>query len=196
MRTAPLLLLAAVLAVPPPAGAAGGEEQDGGSQAAAPWGPLGTSRIYSVGWLADSETDGTEPRGPALLYGVRDEGGHCNCQFEAWLAAQSDEGQRVIGIGGEATRFLGFGRGPVRFGPRLTLGLEHRRRDPDAGLAGFLGIGLEAGTWIGRRALVAVTFDREIGFPADSRNQFQVLIRLAGPYGRPPRGGKPSGAGG
>jgi hypothetical protein len=139
-----------------------------------------------VGWLADSETDGTEPRGPALLYGVRDEAGHCNCQFEAWLAAQSDEGQRVIGVGGEATRFLGFGRGPVRFGPRLTLGLEHRRRDPDAGLAGFLGVGLEVGTWIGRRALVAVSFDREIGFPADSRNQLQVLFRLARPYGRRP----------
>ncbi len=145
------------------------------------WGPYGVSRVFSVARVGEDDADGVDLRGLNLGYGVRDQSGECNCGLGAWLAVQSGHGQRVIGLGGEYIRLL-LGTQRVPFAGRASLGVEDRRRDPQSGLVGVVGLGFELGYWPWKSTHFAITFDRDFGFPAYTRNVVGVFFRLARPY--------------
>src|SRR6185295_2921670 len=69
--------------------------------------------------------------------------------------------------------------GPIRLTPQFRLGGEYRSDPPDDGLAGLAGIGFEVGFWLGRSLQVAVSWDRDFGFPSGTRNLSEVAIRWA-----------------
>jgi len=147
------------------------------------WGPYGVSRIFAATRVAEDDADGVTLRGLILGYGVRDQSGECNCGLGAWLAVQSGHGQRVIGVGGEYVRLL-LGTQRVPFAGRASLGVEDRRHNPHSGLVGFVGLGFELGFWPWKSIQFAITFDRDFGFPAYTRNVVGVVFRLATPYAR------------
>ena len=148
------------------------------------WGMRGVSRMFSIGRITEDDADGGTLRGGDFSYGVRDQSGECNCSVGAWISAQSGDGQRVVGVGGEFTRqLLGTQRFP--FSGRTSVGLEQRRLDPHSGKAGILGLGFELGFWPARSVQFAVTLDRKFGPSSYTRNELGFAFRWARPYKRP-----------
>lgn len=143
------------------------------------WGPHAESRIYGLAYVEEDEPDGTRLRGVSLLWSSWDETVDFNGGLGGYLSWQDGGQQTIWGGGFEATWLPWVPQAPVRFGPRLRLGLEHRRIAPDDGLGGLAAAGLELGFWIGDRFQIAVIADREWPFHAAARTQIGISLRYA-----------------
>jgi len=143
------------------------------------WGPHAESRIYGLAYVEEEEPDGTRLQGVSLLWSNWDETVDFNGGLGWYLSWQEGGQQTIWGGGFEATWLPWVPQAPVRFGPRLRLGLEHRRSAPDDGLGGMAAVGLELGVWIGDRFQIVVIADREWPFHADARTQLGISLRYA-----------------
>jgi hypothetical protein len=94
-----------------------------------------------------------------------------------WLSARRGDEQRVIGAGVTAGYFMTY-VGPFRIYPHAKIGLEHRRRAPHDGFGGLAGVGVEVAFWAGEHWQIAVTADRNFGFPSGTRNQVGIALRF------------------
>jgi hypothetical protein len=182
----PALLLLACL----PFGAAGAVDEEDAVPAADSrvlemarpryeWGPHAVSRIYGLSYVEEDEPDGSDLRGLGLLWSSWDETVTMSGGLGWWLAWQEGEGQTIWDGGFEMTWLPWVPHGPVRFGPRLRIGLQHRSEEPDAGLSGIAAAGLELAVWLGDRFQVAVMADQEWPFEAGDRTQVGFSLRYA-----------------
>ncbi len=143
------------------------------------WGPHAESRIYGLSYVEEDEPDGTRLQGISLLWSSWDETVDFSGGLGWWVAWQDGGRQTIYSGGFEATWLPWVPQAPVRFGPRLRLGLEHRRSDPDDGFGGLAAAGVELAFWIGDSLQIAVIADREWPFRAEDRTQFGVALRFA-----------------
>lgn len=144
------------------------------------WGPHAVSRIYGLAYVEEDDEPGdTRLRGVRLLWSSWDE----TVDFSGglgWYFSWQDGGRQTIWGGGfEMTWLPWVPVAPVRFGPRVRLGLQQRDVPPDDGLGGMAAAGLELGVWIGDHLQVALIADREWPFHAQARTQFGFSLRYA-----------------
>lgn len=144
------------------------------------WGPHAVSRIYGLAYIEEDEPDhGPTLRGVSLLWSSWDETVDLSGGL-GWYLSWQEGGDRTIWSGGfEMTWLPWVPAAPVRFGPRLRLGLEHRDSAPDEGTAGVAAAGLELAFWMSDSIQLALCGDYEWPFQADSRAQFGVGLRFA-----------------
>jgi len=140
---------------------------------------LGT---VAVAWIQEDDPNGERLHGIRLEAGSWDETAD---EFKLaggfWLSGQHGGSQRVFD-GGLNIGWVFCRIGPVRVVlPQVKAGLEHRRRPPHDGFGGVLGVGIDAGIWIARRAELAVVLAREFEFPAGTRNQIAFVFRWGSP---------------
>ena len=95
-----------------------------------------------------------------------------------YLGKKEGREQDVIDLGVELS-LMNIAAGPVRFGPRFRLGLEHRDSEPHRGTGGVGAVGFQIAVWLGRRIQIAVLWDREFGFESGTRNQLAFSFRFA-----------------
>jgi len=144
------------------------------------WGPHAESRIYGLAYVEEEDEPGnTRLRGVSLLWSNWDETVDFNGGLGWYLSWQDGDRQTIWGGGFEMTWLPWVPEAPVRFGPRLRLGLEHRASLPDDGLSGMAAAGLELGFWIGDHLQLALIADREWPFQADARTQFGISLRYS-----------------
>lgn len=191
-RALPLILVC-LCGVPGASWSAGTGDRPGagaGSEAETPWeepyvwwlGPRDSLQgLISIGRTRERDPGGEVMRGLRLSLGPWAEIPELGAfRAFAWLSARRGEEQRVVAAGVTAGMFMTY-IGPFRVYPHLKIGIEHRRRSPDEGLAGLGGVGLEAALWIGRHWQIAASADRNFGFPSGTRNQVGIELR----WGRP-----------
>ena len=144
------------------------------------WGPHAVSRIYGLAYVEEEDEPGeTRLRGVSLLWSGWDETVDFSGGLGWYLDWQNGGQQTIWGGGFEATWLPWVPEAPVRFGPRLRLGLEHRRSLPDEGLSGMAAAGLELGFWIGDHFQLALIADREWPLHTEARTQLGVSLRYA-----------------
>jgi hypothetical protein len=138
------------------------------------FGPGNESLVYSIESLQGDDPDGVHLTGLRASFGRWVEDEFYERAF-LWGAFQQGENQKVTSAGAEFA--LGPPFGPFRVMPRFRLGFEHRAEPPDDGFAGLAGIGIELNLWLGRHLQVAVSTDRDFGFPSGTRNLTGLALR-------------------
>jgi hypothetical protein len=183
IRPARLIAVSLLIAAASAAPALADEGADAGApRGPVPRGPHAESIIYGVSYTRQDDADSTRLRGVRLLLSSWDETVRVyNGGLGLYVSGERGGPQAVFGAGAEVSLFPRIPEAPVRFGPRFILGVEHRRRGPDRGFNGLFGVGLEAGVWIGRNLLLALTADRELAFPRADTTRYAVTLRLARP---------------
>jgi hypothetical protein len=146
------------------------------------WGPHAVSRIYGLAYIGEDEPDdGPRLHGVSLLWSSWDETVDLSGGL-GWYLSWQEGGDQTIWSGGfEMTWLPRVPVAPVRFGPRLRLGLEHRDSAPDEGLGGVAAAGLELAFWMGDSFQLALLGDYEWPFHAGSRVQVGLALRFARP---------------
>ena len=127
----------------------------------------------------------SEDPGGDDLNGIRLSWGGCDCSGsdigdmggEIFVQAEYGDTLDVYETGGQL-RWPVFWFHYLDCTPRVTLGIEYRRDDPNQGLGGYGGIGFEVGTWAGNRVKIAACVDREFGFSSGTRNQYGIAVRV------------------
>ena len=94
-----------------------------------------------------------------------------------YLGAKEGKEQQVVDLGMELS-LLNIAAGPVRFGPRIRLGLEHRDSEPHRGIGGVSSVGFQVVVWLGKRFQLGVLADREFGFESGTRDQLAFSVRF------------------
>lgn len=144
------------------------------------WGPHAVSRIYGLSYVEEDEPDGgPRLRGVSLLYSSWDETVSFSGGFGWFLSWQDGGGQTIWDGGLEMTWLPWVPKAPVRIGPRLRLGLQHRRSDPDEGFGGLAAAGVELAFWLGDGFQIALLAEHEWPFPADDRTRVGLALRFA-----------------
>lgn len=144
------------------------------------WGPHAVSRIYGFDYVEEGDADdGPRLRGVRLLWSSWDETVRFSGGIGWYLSWQEGGDQTIWGGGFEMTWLPWVPVAPVRFGPRLRLGLQHRSRPPDEGLEGLAAFGLELGVWIGDGFQLALFVDREWPFHSEALTQVGISLRFA-----------------
>ncbi len=131
--------------------------------------------LFAIGAAGENDGYGERLQGARLFAGWRI-AGCIDGAAGPWLTYLEGGGQRVIAAGVEERVDL-FAEGPVRIVPRVRIGVEHRRRPPDDGIAGVVAVGVDVATRFRKHVQVGLYFDREIGFPTRDRNQVGIEIR-------------------
>jgi hypothetical protein len=140
------------------------------------FGPGDRSFVYSLEAIQGDDAAGVHLTGWRVSAGpwIEDE---FYGRAVVWGAFQQGEDQQVASAGTELA--LGVPFGPFRLMPRFRLGFEHRARPPDDGFAALAGIGIELNLWLGQRFQVAVSVDRDFGFPSGTRELTGIALRWA-----------------
>ena len=147
-----------------------------------PFSPGEYSLVYSVEGLSGDDPNGVSLQGLRVSVGpwIEDEYYGRVC---FWGAYQHGDEQTVSSAGGELA--MGLPLGPFRILPRFRVGFEYRAQAPDDGIAGLAGLGIELSVWLGRHLQLAVSRDRDFGFPSGTRDLSGIALRWAhvpGPY--------------
>jgi hypothetical protein len=137
-------------------------------------GPGSEALVYSVEALQGDDPAGVHLTGLRVSAGPWSEDEFYGRVF-FWGAFQKGENQKVTSAGAEVA--VGPPFGPFRLMPRFRLGFEHRAEPPDDGFAALAGIGLELNLWLGRHLQVAVSADRDFGFPSGTRDLVGLALR-------------------
>ncbi|OLC55930.1 MAG: hypothetical protein AUH92_01185 [Acidobacteria bacterium 13_1_40CM_4_69_4] len=140
------------------------------------WGPAETVSFWSGGLTRSIDGDGSRLGGVCLAREIFDEA-EADMGGGLWASIETGGGQAVIRTG-FSYRMTLVKAGPMRIALRSALGIENRRRHPDAGLDGQVTGGLDLGFWISETVQMGFFGDRDFGFRSPTRNEVGVVLRI------------------